>query len=271
MIRQTAGWCAACTLVLAAHAGAFAWIERHDPATPPPPAAIFIELEPAPPAPEPAGPLADMPAPAEVARLLTPPDLLPVPGRELELAEPDLPPLPDPSPLTAPPTLSQPPEAALLLATSERPEPRPARRQPERQPEPDRRQPERQRRQAAPASSPAQPQQAARQPSAPSRTGSGGGQTSARQVANWQAEVQGRVARHMQRTRLRGARGSVSATITLTVAANGTPQGMRLAGSSGNATIDAALSQQAARMPRLPQPPSGRPATLTIPIRVDMR
>ena len=74
----------------------------------------------------------------------------------------------------------------------------------------------------------------------------------------------------MRRARLNGAGGTLRATVKVTVSANGGASAQLVSG-TGDARIDAILARQAARMPRLPAPPDGRPKTLTVPIAVEVR
>ena len=102
------------------------------------------------------------------------------------------------------------------------------------------------------------------------RQGQSGARASAGAMRSWQQTTGARISRHMSRTRVSGARGTVRAAVTVTVQANGATSA-RLARGSGDPRIDAALSRQAARMPRLPAPPSGKPFTFTQPISIQMR
>lgn len=244
-------WLGALSVVAGAHLLLALWaMQRPVTGLPDLPDAVFIELEPAPasaptePDPQPAAPvlpdlslppIPDFPAP-DVAQALP------------DLAMPRLPVFPDPP-------------ADAVLASSARPLPRPAS----------------QVRQAAPRPE-GQTRQARQQTTTPSpatqKTGSGTATSdragSPRAAASWQAEVQARVASHMRRARLTGTRGSLRATILVNVAANGRAQGRLVAG-TGHARIDQALARQASRMPRLPAPPGGRPANLTLPIDIQVR
>lgn len=97
----------------------------------------------------------------------------------------------------------------------------------------------------------------------------GGGRT-AGAVQSWQASAGARITAHMRRTRLPGARGTFSVMLSVTVQPNGTTVA-RLVRGSGDARVDAALSRQAARLPRLPPPPDGRASTFNQPISIQMR
>jgi len=98
---------------------------------------------------------------------------------------------------------------------------------------------------------------------------SGAGQaTSPQAVQSWQAQVRQAVARHMSRTRV-SAREALTATLAVRVDRAGRVVGVSLAGGSGNARVDAALSAQARRLPRLPAPPDGRPRDLVVPFRIN--
>lgn len=104
------------------------------------------------------------------------------------------------------------------------------------------------------------------------RTGrdSRGDGASRAQVASWQAQVGARIIRHMQRTRVQGRGQRVSINMRITIAANGSATG-QLGRSTGDAQMDAALRRQAARLPRLPAPPGGRPVTVTLPVTIVFR
>ncbi|RDW12762.1 energy transducer TonB family protein, partial [Paracoccus thiocyanatus] len=97
------------------------------------------------------------------------------------------------------------------------------------------------------------------------------GTPSPRQVASWQSKVQSAVARHMQRTRFSGRGGSVTVTVRFSVDPGGRVAGASLASSTGDARIDAALSRQASRLPRLPAPPTGRTTSLVLPVKIVLR
>ena len=278
-------WIAAGSAVVSAHLLAAAWaLQRPIAALPDAPEAITIDLAPAPPAPAPVAPILpelqsfsppEAPQPeaepeAEPEQVAEPVD--PVLPDLVSMAAPDFPEAPPP------PAVAPPPDAVLL--TSDRPLRRPEirevrRRQPEPQPAP---QPERQRR-AEPQREEPRQRQAAPQPEAQrqaSPTPQGGGQARSRAaaspqaVANWQGEVQARVASHMRRASLSGARGTLQATVVVSVAPNGRASGELVAG-TGNARIDTALARHARRMPRLPAPPNGQPTTLTVPIAIAVR
>ncbi|MFV0301660.1 MAG: TonB C-terminal domain-containing protein [Paracoccus sp. (in: a-proteobacteria)] len=283
---ETAGrlglWLAAGSAVVGAHLLAAAWaLQRPVAALPDAPEAITIDLAPAPPAPVPVAPV--LPelqsfAPPEI------PQAEPQPEPEPEdIAEPVAPILPDLVPMpvpdfpeTLPPPVIEPPSDAVLLVSQRplrRPEVREVRRQqpdpqPQRRAEPQPEQPRRQ--QAAPQPAPeAQEQQAS-----PAPQGNGQARSRAaaspRAIANWQGEVQARVASHMRRASLSGARGTLRATVQVNVAANGRASGQLTAG-TGNARIDNALARHARRMPRLPAPPNGQSVTLTVPVSIQVR
>ncbi|WBU60937.1 TonB C-terminal domain-containing protein [Paracoccus albus] len=186
------------------------------------------------------------------------------------------------------------PDSALLLAASERPVSRPVRREPEPQPQQTRREQPRQQpqpqtqpqqqqtqqRQQRPQQS-QQSQQAQQQPRQGTqqrqRSGGGGGQpqgianASPRQMASWQSKVQSRIASHMRRTRVPGARGgTVTVQVRITIAGNGAASA-RLAGSTGNAQVDAAVARRAASMPGMPAPPNRQAASFVLPIQIQLR
>lgn len=295
--RLPAGWVVAAGAALAAHS-AVALALLH-PAYPPdaPPPALIVEMVAAPPPPPPPGftvPDSGLPA---VEPLVTEPEAPepepepePEPQVEPPSAEPvvlpDLPPLAPPTPkqfedaavpLPSPPSEPEVPEAEPILTASARPqrkpdpppreEPRQARQEPT--PESPRREARREaprQPQAAPAQSGAAGQeQTRRQSAAPA---SGAGEAAAPQaMQKWEAKVRQAVARHMSRTRI-SARGSLTATLAVRVDAAGRVAGVSLAGSSGDTRVDAALSAQARRLPRLPPPPDGRPRDLVVPFRI---
>ncbi|ARJ69659.1 TonB C-terminal domain-containing protein [Paracoccus contaminans] len=89
-------------------------------------------------------------------------------------------------------------------------------------------------------------------------------------MQSWQASAGARITAHMRRTRLPGARGTFGVMLAVTVQPDGTTAA-RLVRGSGDARVDAALSRQAARLPRLPPPPDGRASTFNQPISIQMR
>ena len=75
----------------------------------------------------------------------------------------------------------------------------------------------------------------------------------------------------MSRTRVPGRRGgTVRATVTVRVSANGATSA-QLARGTGEPAVDAALARQAARMPKLPAPPNGQPFTFQQPVQIQLR
>ncbi|NHF73840.1 TonB C-terminal domain-containing protein [Paracoccus xiamenensis] len=289
-------------LVAAAHVAGGLWIERASKrhAVMMLPAPIFAELLPAPAAP---APPAEAAAAEETASLAEPepepeaqtepePEPEPAPEPEPE-PEPELP-EPEPAPdFEVPPLTELPPvtdfadllpESALALTASDRPITRPERRKPEPQqvrreekPKPPKEQPKRETRRERTTAPTQQTERAAPAETATSqRRGGPAGQTRASTGASkakmdsWTSRVGGRVASHMKRTRVPGGgRGSVTIQVSVSISGNGSAAA-RLASSTGNAKVDAALARQAGRMPRMPAPPNGKGASFVLPIRIDL-
>lgn len=88
--------------------------------------------------------------------------------------------------------------------------------------------------------------------------------------ASWEQRAGARVSQHMARTRIRGRGGVVQATVRVNVAASGATSAQLTRG-TGDPAVDTALARQAARMPKLPPPPSGKAFTFTQPIAVQLR
>ncbi|UXU75370.1 MULTISPECIES: TonB family protein [unclassified Paracoccus (in: a-proteobacteria)] len=297
MLRQVGLWGGTAAVVLALHLGVVGWLFDSD-AVPPPsglPQAIMIDLAPLPVAPPAAPDNQDsdaMPPPAPRAESQPDPEPAPEPEPEPAPSEqgnmqqdpalPELPELPELPPIEQMNSLFAPPQA-VALPQSARPRPRPV-AQTQTQTESQRktritqdREPQRQTKAAAePPSTPASDQPARRQttalraPTAPQGAAppAGAPAPSARQMASWQARVNAAVARHMRRTRL-SMRDSATITIRFTLLPNGQVSGAQLMGSTGDPGNDAALNRQAARLPRLPPPPSGQSATLILPVRIN--
>lgn len=276
VVGQAGLWALAGTVAVAAHLGIGAWLLLHPPASgwTEGDAAIPVELVMAPEAPVPEadpGPVAENPTPEPEA------EAAPEPQAEPE-AEPEPEPeiLPEPEPEPEPEIEEPPPEPdlaldpapvsdpALVLTESVRPRTRPER--PQRQQSAPRQQaPAR----TAPARQSAPPSAApAPQATAPGR--GGGGVPSAAAVQSWQGEVQSRIGRHMQGTRLPGRRGQVRATLRISVAPDGATAAT-LAASTGDGAVDAALQARARQIPRLKPPPGGRPVSLVLPVVVSFR
>ncbi|MDF3604837.1 TonB family protein [Paracoccus sp. DMF-8] len=262
-LRDSAAWGTAGLIVLTAHVATAAWLMRDAEAAqisglPEP---VFIDM-------------AEMPMAAaepEEVEQVEQEESKPEPEPEPDFSElplPELEPLPDMN------SLFPPPPDAVVLTRSERPQPRPEKREEpkvveRREPEPEpkrerRREPEAvQQRQSTRVDAPRADRTAAR--SAPA------GNVTRRQTESWQSTVQSRVARHMNRTRMPGRRGSLSTQVRVSISANGTVTGARINGSTGDPAVDAALSRQAARMPNLPPHPSGTPQSLVVPVVVQFR
>lgn len=310
-LTRAALWAAVGALVASAHVEAAAWAMRQvPPGLAVPPDAVMIELAAMPAPPQPAAepvsqsapevtpePVADPPSEPEPEPEPAPePEPQPVPESQPEAQpEPEQVTLPAfvPPPMMAlpPPDFASlpppPPAPAVPQVSAERPRAKPpvpvART---RAPEPERREARAAPRQEpAPRAEPprprepqpqAQARQAPRQQAAapPANRGAGqpaAGKPSARAMADWQGQVQRRVAAHMARANLSGGRGgAMRATIQISVAGNGSARGQLVSG-AGDARIDRALSRQASRMPRLPAPPGGQPQSLTVPVEIAVR
>lgn len=288
VLRQASLWVLGATVALTAHAGVGFWVLRMADAgeMPGPPEAVTVELlleeiapesvaeptpeaapealpEPAPaPEPEPEPEPVVEPEPEPVAEPEPEPEPIPEPEPEPE-PEPIPEPEPEPEPEPVPEII---PEESFSLAASARPVSRPERKRPE--PEPVQQKPRQQQAAAAPQPT----RQSAPKPAAPAATASraAAGAVSAGQVRDWQSQVQTRISRHMRRAALPGGRGSVQVLLRIEVGAGGASSG-RLAGSTGNPQVDAAIQRQAARLPALPPPPGGRPVTLDLPVMVQFR
>lgn len=233
-------------------------------ATPPAPSSP-AQPEPAPP--EPAEPEPAEPDPAQAEPAPPEPTLADDPA-PVDPAPPDAPSFMPPTltPLAAPaPEAFDMPAAtrALVLAQSDRPaaKPRrsPARTAPPASPTP---------RSASPRQADASPQNTA--PATTTRQPAARAAPSAREIANWQAQVGARIARHMSRTRLTGRRGQVTVHISVRIAANGAATAS-LGRSTGDAALDRSLAAQAARMPRMPAPPQGQTQSFILPVAVQSR
>lgn len=264
MLRDGALWGSAAVLVLAAHLGGAMWILHTAKAAAPPglPDPVFVELAPMPQA---AAPPEEEEMP-ELAEAEPEPEPEPV----IDLPLPELEQIPDMN------TLFPPPPDAVVLQKSERPLERPEKPQEpepkivEKQPEPKKREVK----ERAPEKQEAR--KATTQVRAPKsdRTAaptSDAGVASPRQVASWQSRISGTVARHMKRTRLPSRRGgSVTVMVVFTVDPGGRVGGVRVNGSTGDAKLDAALQRQAARLPKLAPPPTGKSTPVTLPVRIDI-
>lgn len=221
-----------------------------------------------------------------------PPEVEPLPPPDFaEMVPPEPVPEFEPPPVVPLPppdfaSLTPPPEAApaIVPPPPRRPE-RLVRREPPRE---ERREELREERRRETRRAPEQPRaerrEQRREQSQPSRQGQQGraGDSGARQApaaasgasrqaqASWEQRAGATVSRHMSRTRIRGKGGTVQATVTVSVAANGATRA-QLSRGTGDPQIDAALAQQAARMPSLPPPPSGRSFQFTQPIAIRVR
>lgn len=274
LLRESALWGTAALVVLGAHLGGALWLMHRAEAAAPPgiPEPVFVELAPMPTA---AAPLdeAETPEITEAAPEPEPepepkPEPEPVPEIALDEPLPELEPVPDMN------SLFPPPPDAVVLQKSERPKDRPEPKEPEPEPKIVKKQPEQKKKEKAPdeqearkASTAVRAQQAERS-AAPSQ----GAQVSPRQEASWQSKLQAAVGRHMNRTRIPGARGGdVRVTVAFTVTGSGGVTGARLVGSTGDGNLDAALSRQVSRLNRLPPHPSGKNIPITLPVLIQHR
>lgn len=268
---RTVGWAWAALLVLGGHAGAALWVMSARPE--PPPAAgqpIFVDLAPAPPAPDFDVPESGLSLSGPVT---TPPPDVDEPPSASEPVEPTA--IADPLPLqiALPPIEPLPRlDAAALLPPSvpaERPAPRPERIKRPRAPDPEtpraprtaetRKQPA-----AKPAARTRAPASAASRRPAAQASGAGKG-AGAKAQASWRATASAVVARHMQRGRY-DTREPVSASISLTVDGAGRITGAAVTSAGG--ALDAALTRQIRRLGRLPAPPGGRGLSVVVPVRI---
>lgn len=256
-LRDGALWGGAAVLVLAAHLGSALWLLHSAKAAAPPglPEPVFVELAPAPQA----------VAPPEEEEMPEMVEAEPEPEPVIDLPLPELEQVPDMN------TLFPPPPDAVVLQKSERPKDRP-----KEEPEPkivEKKPVEKKREVKERAPEKQEARKATTQVRAPKsdRTAAptaDAGVASPRQVASWQSKVNSAVSRHMKRTRIK-VQGAIVVNLNFTIDPSGRVAGARLASSTGNATNDAAISRQVARMPRLPPHPSGKSMTLTLPVRID--
>ena len=301
---RAALWGAAAALVASGHVTLAAWAMRqHLPGTPATPDGIAIELAPPElptPASAPAGRHPDQfpgeesfvedPDEGVSAPDFTPPPIAPLPPPETVAFQP--PPVPDFMP---PPLVSLPPFDFASLAAKQvpslgaPPRPRPDRirelaHQAESEPDlrreadrpgPLRERPHGERRVEQRHGEPQARQGVAdasrsgvRQQRKQAAPGIAPRAASAGQMASWQRMVGGRITAHMSRTRMSGVQGGLTAAVTVTIQPNGRATA-RLARGSGDPRVDQALRRQAGRMPRMPAPPGGKPASFTVPFRID--
>lgn len=274
LLREGALWGTAALVVLGAHLGGALWLMHRAEAAAPPGISepVFVELAPMPTA---AAPLdeAETPEITEAAPEPTPepppePEPEPLPEVALEQPLPELEPVPDMS------SLFPPPPEAVVLQKSDRPKDRPEPKEPEPVAKVVKKQPEQKKKDKAPevqeareASTTVRAQKADRS-AAPAQ----GAQVSPRQEASWQSKLQSAVGRHMNRTRIPGARGGdVRVTVAFTVTGSGGVTGARLVGTTGDSNRDAALSRQVSRLTRLPPHPSGQNVPITLPVLIQQR
>lgn len=271
---RTVGWAWAALLVLGGHAGAALWVMSARPE--PPPAAgqpIFVDLAPAPPAPDFDVPESGLSLSGPVT---TPPPDVDEPPSASEPVEPTA--IADPLPLqiALPPIEPLPRlDAAALLPPSvpaERPAPRPERIKRPRAPDPETPRAPRTAETLKPSQTPAaQPAARTRAPASaasrrPAAQASGAGKgAGAKAQASWRATASAVVARHMQRGRY-DTREPVSASISLTVDGAGRITGAAVTSAGG--ALDAALTRQIRRLGRLPAPPGGRGLSVVVPVRI---
>lgn len=282
---RAAVWMAAAAAALATHAGAVAWALRQPPILPmdaAAPAAVMIELAPAPTAPEEVEEEQIAPDAFEAPEIVSQtPDapLEPVPPEtppELAMAEPDVP-LPEPTPVETPVVEETLPEMEPLPELpAEVVEPRPvarprdlevAKAEPVREPEP-----EREPKRVAPAKAAVEAKvnaPKAETAAAPTNArGSTGGQTPAR----WQSRLMAHLERHKRYpagARKRGEEGV--AHVRFSIDDNGNVRSAQLVRSSGYAELDEAVVGLVRRASPVPAPPPGAPHEITAPVRFNIR
>lgn len=275
-LAEGALWGGAATVVLAAHLGGGLWASRMAQASSPPglPDPIFIELAAMPTAAAPQ----DEVEQEQVEEAAPEPEPQPEPEPEPDFALPDmqqLEPLPDMN------SLFPPPPEAVVLPKSARPKDRPEPQKPElaeaprkEKPEPDP-EPKKKREKKAAEAEPSRKATTRLQAPKGERTAAPQAQAGApskKQLASWQSKVNATVARHMIRAQSRlSGRGAVTLKIRFNIDPSGRVSGAGLVGSTGTAKNDAVLNRQAASLPRLPAPPSGKSTTLTLPVTVKLR
>lgn len=269
---RTVGWASAALLVLGGHAGAALWVMSARP-EPPPPAGqpIFVDLAPAPPAPDFDVPESGLSLSGPVTAL--PPPDVEVPPSASEPLEPTELADPLPPPIELPPIEPLPRlDAAALLppaVPAERPAPRPERAKRPRAPDPETpRAPRTAETRKQPAAQPAartRATAAAASPRPAAQAGGAGKSAGAKAQASWRATASAVVARHMQRGRY-DTREPVSASISLTVDGAGRITGAAVTSAGG--ALDAALTRQIRRLGRLPAPPGGRGLSVVVPVRI---
>lgn len=262
--QQAALWSGAAALVVAAHLAALDWLAQRAIGAPLPPLpdAIQVDLI-APPPVTPAEETAS--APPEPAPT-DPPTAPPSEPQPEPPSEPtprlDLPPLtPLPPPMLSPPA-SKPVTAPKPPRPKEQPPPRKVEKPAARSSKPA--VPTKPVQDRAPKAGEATGAAAKAKPGAAQRTASPGA------MATWQDKVSGKIAAHMARTRASGRGKAVPVTLAVTIDAKGQVRA-RLAGSTGDAGLDAAISRQTARIPKMPPPPDGRTFSFTRTIRVQFR
>lgn len=177
----------------------------------------------------------------------TPPEPEPV---QPETVEPETPPEPPPEVV---PDLPSKDKAEVILPAAPKPQPKP-----KKKPAP-RKEPERQRPVVQPKPTVVAPRQQAVQPAAPRQSGSATGD----ELAAWKRAVYARVNRAANSISASG-RGTVR--VTFSISASGQVSSPRLAGSSGNPSLDTSGVNTIRRLGSVPPPPGGRAATVTIPI-----
>lgn len=224
---------------------------------------VIVELVPPPPKPNPVPAPVPDPVPEPVPE---PAPAMPNPGFPPAVFEiPDLPP-PAEAPVETPTETPREEPDKITDAAPKRPVARPTAptepaRKIVRQPRAAPAQPSHPRETSRTEPQPSRSQPAAKAASTPAA------QPSAATLHRWQADVGTRIARHMKRTRISGARGALNVSLTVTIGADGRAVA-RLASATGNPAVDAALTRQAARLPRLPAPPDGRGQTFVLPIQI---
>ncbi|WP_454817136.1 TonB family protein [Labrys neptuniae] len=169
-----------------------------------------------------------------------------------ETVEPDTPPEPPPEVVPDLPTKDK---AEVILPAEPKPQPKSKK---EKKPAP-RKQPERQREVVQPRPAVVAPRQEAVQATAPRQSGSATGD----ELAAWKRAVYGRVNRAANSI---SASGKGTVRVTFSISASGQVSSPRLAGSSGNPSLDASGINTIRRLGSVPPPPGGRATAVTIPI-----
>lgn len=267
-------WTAAAAVMLAVHATGIWYAREWQPIGPPPagnpqPA---IEFDLAPPTTLPEAPPQEAVAEIQQAQETTTETVQPVEPEPVQPQTQEIEPtpvepqhVPEQAPPEPEPTLPEPvPEvvpdlpakdkAEVILPAAPKPQPKPKK---EKKPVP-RKEPERQRQVVQPKPAVIAPRQQAAQATAPRQQGSATGD----ELAAWRRALSTRLNRIASSMSVSG-RGTVR--VAFSVSASGQVSSQRLAGSSGNPSLDASGLNAARRLGSLPPPPGGAKA-ITVPI-----